>query len=54
VANRLIRLSIPLAGLPVKALRWRDLITERDWAAIDGILEIALQPYNIIWLEPKF
>jgi sucrose phosphorylase len=54
VANRLIRLSIPLAGLPVKALRWRDLITERDWAAKDGILEIALQPYDIIWLEPKF
>jgi sucrose phosphorylase len=54
VANRLIRLSIPLAGLPVKALRWRDLITERDWAAKDGILAVALQPYDIIWLEPKF
>jgi sucrose phosphorylase len=52
VTNRLIRLSIPLGSLPVQASRWRDLIAERDWNAKKGVLEIALQPYDIVWLEP--
>jgi glycosidase len=52
VKNRLIRLSIPLWSLPVQASRWRDLIAERDWTAKKGVLEIALQPYDIVWLEP--
>ena len=28
VSDRLIRLSIPLEGLPVQTLRWRDLISD--------------------------
>lgn len=54
VTDRLTRLSIPLAGLPVQTVRWRDLIAERDWAAREGVLEVALQPYDIAWLEPRF
>jgi hypothetical protein len=52
VSDRLIRLSIRLDGLPVQALRWRDLIAERKWSAREGVLEITFQPYDIVWLEP--
>ena len=52
VSDRLIRLSIRLDGLPVQALRWRDLISERKWSAREGVLEITFQPYDIVWLEP--
>jgi sucrose phosphorylase len=53
VTNGLIRVSVPLRILPVQAPRWRDLLTERDWEVKAGVLEIAFQPYDVVWLEPK-
>jgi sucrose phosphorylase len=53
VSNRVVKLSIPLETLPVRAARWRDVIAGREWRAKEGVLEIGFQPYDLIWLEPQ-
>jgi glucosylglycerate phosphorylase len=53
VSNRVVRLSIPLERLPVRALRWRDVIAGRNWTVQDGCLKIGFQPYDVVWLQPS-
>jgi sucrose phosphorylase len=52
VANRPCRLKIIPAELGFHETRWYDLISEMEWAAEKGRLDLNLQPYDVVWLTP--
>jgi hypothetical protein len=33
-------------------VEWRDLLSDRLYRARDGILNLELHPYEVIWLKP--
>ena len=45
-------IEIPLSELGVDAVRWHDLLSEKEWTAEEGGLSLSLEPYDVIWLEP--
>jgi sucrose phosphorylase len=52
VTDRPVRFEIPLAELPVRARRWRDLVTKRIASAEAGRLAVPMLPYDVVWLLP--
>jgi sucrose phosphorylase len=53
VTGREIRLRIPLSQTGVEAQSWHDLLSERPWEARQGILDITLESYGVLWLRPQ-
>jgi sucrose phosphorylase len=45
-------LLLPLVDLGEVDSTWRDVLTERAIRAVDGVLRVPLDAYEIIWLEP--
>ena len=45
-------LLLPLADLGEVHSTWRDVLTDRAIRAVDGVLSVPLDAYEIIWLEP--
>ncbi|MBW1836948.1 MAG: sugar phosphorylase [Deltaproteobacteria bacterium] len=52
VTDRATGIEIPLAGLGVKETRWRDLVSQKEWMAVEDTLSIAFASYDVIWLVP--
>jgi sucrose phosphorylase len=51
VTSREIRIEIPLSECGAEQTRWLDLVSEREWMAIDKKLSVTLEPYDVIWLK---
>jgi sucrose phosphorylase len=52
VTGRQTRVEVPLERLGVPSAKWRDVIAERILTAVEGVLAVDLQPYDVLWLEP--
>ena len=46
------QLEIPLSLLGVEESQWYDLVRQRGWMAQNQILNLTLQPYDVVWLIP--
>ncbi|MFO7693129.1 MAG: alpha-amylase family glycosyl hydrolase [Vicinamibacterales bacterium] len=44
--------TVPLSDLGIAETRWRDAIGGRRVLAEGGALRVALQPYDVVWLQP--
>ena len=53
VSNQVQKLRIPVADLQSKREFWFDLVGESDWMADEGLLELSIMPYGVMWLEPR-
>ena len=52
VTPRPCQVKIPLSELGVQETQWYGLFGRRGWMAQDQILNIHLQPYDVVWLIP--
>ncbi len=52
VTNRTCRLEVSLSDLETTETRWFDLVSKMEWMAESGRLNLTLQPYDVLWLEP--
>jgi sucrose phosphorylase len=52
VTNSLQSLELSLAAMDSSEVEWRDLLSDRLYRARDGILNLELHPYEVIWLKP--
>ena len=50
VANRRIRVEVPLSQLGVEDTRWHDIVAEKDHEALQGKLVLIMEPYYVLWL----
>jgi sucrose phosphorylase len=46
------RLALSLAELDSNEIEWRDLLSDRVISAVEGVLEVELEPYDVVWLKP--
>ena len=53
VTSGVTHLEIPLSEIGTGETRWYDLVSGMEWMAEEETLFITLQPYDVIWLEPK-
>jgi sucrose phosphorylase len=53
VTARGCRLEIPLSEMPIKDIRWYDLVNEKEWTVEDDALCVTMEPYDIMWLKPR-
>jgi sucrose phosphorylase len=53
VTNSVVQIEIALSSLRCKDTLWTDLISGNEFSARRGILEIDLQPYDVIWIKAK-
>ncbi len=52
VTPRPCQVKIPLSELGVQETQWYGLFGRRGWMTQDQILNINLQPYDVVWLIP--
>ncbi len=52
VSNRVCHLKIPLKELHVDALHWYDIVSGMEWMADEGIINLTVYPYDVVWLTP--
>jgi sucrose phosphorylase len=52
VTNSVQNVELGLAAMDSNEIEWRDLLSDRVWRAQDGILNLELHPYEVIWLKP--
>jgi glycosidase len=52
VSARKVSLSFNLDDLGVKSQTWRNLQEDTDLEASGGILQLNLEPYDVLWLRP--
>lgn len=52
VTNSLQSLELSLAAMDSSEVEWRDLLSDRLYRARNGILNLELHPYEVIWLKP--
>ncbi len=52
VTGKAIRLSIPLDDTGSDEQTWRDLLSEKVLKCRERMLDIRLEPYGVIWLQP--
>jgi hypothetical protein len=52
VANKSSNVAVTLSDLGIEKTTWYDLISGREFEAESGILRIAFQPYDVVWLKP--
>lgn len=45
-------LQAPLAALGRQEENWLDLVSDMEWMADRGVLNLTLLPYDVMWLEP--
>ena len=53
VTKRRAQIEISLSDLNIKETRWYDLLAEKDWMAENNKISATLEPYDVIWLQPK-
>jgi sucrose phosphorylase len=46
------RIALSLAELDSNEIEWRDLLSDRVISAREGVLEVELDPYDVVWLKP--
>lgn len=52
VTGRAVRLKVPLAEAGTGSPAWRDLLSGKKFEARRGALDVALEPFGILWLRP--
>lgn len=52
VTNRVCRVEIPLSHINNDQTHWFDIVSEMEWFSEDQILQLTLQPYDVMWLTP--
>jgi hypothetical protein len=52
VASTACDLAVPLSHLGIEEPHWHDLISGRAFVAESGMVKIAFQPYDVVWLKP--
>ena len=52
VTNRPIRVEVPLPQIEVEDTQWHDIVAEQDREAMQGKLDLTLDPYDVLWLIP--
>ena len=52
VTDRACHLEIPLSVLGMDEHHWFDLVSQTEWMVEHEKLHVAMQPYDVIWLEP--
>ncbi len=52
VTDKPVRLTVPLAETGLPGGSWRDLLGRTRQQARSGILDVALEPYGIVWFTP--
>ncbi len=53
VTKRRAQIEISLSDLNIQETRWYDLLAEKDWMAENNKISATLEPYDVIWLQPK-
>ena len=52
VADTACRIELPTSELGVEWVYWYDLFAGRGWTAVNGVLSMQLEPYEVAWLTP--
>ena len=53
ITDSVCSLDIDLEKTGCDATAWHDLVSDVKWMAEDGALHLALQPYDVAWLEAQ-
>ena len=53
VSKRTAQIEISLSGLSIQETRWYDLLAEKDCMVENNKIRATLEPYDVIWLQPK-
>ncbi len=53
ISTKVCHLKIPLADLDSDETYWYDIVSSVEWMSDEGVLNINMHPYDIVWLEPK-
>lgn len=51
ISNRKIDLKIPYTAIGYKIMEWRDILSGRTFKGNQTHINLALQPYDILWLK---
>ena len=52
VSNEVCRVEVGLAELGTDETRWYDMVSGMETMADEGTLQVNLDPYGVVWLEP--
>ncbi len=52
VSSKVCRLEISLEQIGINEVCWYDIVSGVEWMSNEGKLNINMNPYDIIWLEP--
>jgi sucrose phosphorylase len=53
VSPQVCHTQVDVAGLEIEDVLWHDLVSDMDWEAENGLLQLELMPYDVIWLEAR-
>ena len=53
VTGRLCRVNVALELLGSSQTEWSELVQDRTVRAHGGSLQLTLQPYDVMWLQPR-
>ena len=52
MTDQVQELAVPLADLDSDVTEWIDVISRNQVIAGDAVLEIKLEPYDVLWIRP--
>lgn len=52
IANKVVHAKVQLSEIGIEEKYWKDLVGKAKWIADNGALDIILEPYDVIWLQP--
>ncbi|MDT8273379.1 MAG: sugar phosphorylase, partial [Desulfomonilia bacterium] len=53
VTGEAFEIQVSLKDLGVDQTRWKDLLSDSEWNAEEGILSLTIRPYGVVWLKPS-
>ena len=53
VTNDQCHISIPMETLNIFNREWYNLIDQKKYTFTEGIIDLTLEPYDVMWLEPQ-
>ncbi len=53
ISDMMVNLQIDLENLGTNGNEWFDILSKRNFTAVNDKLDVALDPYEIIWLKQK-
>jgi sucrose phosphorylase len=53
VTNNQCHITIPMETLNIFNREWYNLIDQKKYTFMKGIIDITLEPYGVMWIEPQ-